>query len=233
MQDWLLDEYGLYCCRSTVYAYLQRAKWSRKVVSKHAAEQSQVLRDAWQRDTRLWRADQIVAIDESAANERTGDRKRGWAPSGRAAVAPYSAIRTERWSILPALTVDGYLAYDIEQGSFTQELVDNFICDQVLPHCNRWPNPRSILIMDNASIHKSERLQQICEDQGVLLYFIPSYSPDFNPIEQSFRALKSWIRKHYWMQETFQTFGQFLMYAIGQCGSSDARGYFHRSGYSN
>ena len=67
--------------------------------------------------------------------------------------------------------------------------------------------------MDNASIHKSEELQQMIEDQyvhkkssfvdvltkhasGMGLVFLPAYSPDLNPIEEAFSAIKAWIWKN-------------------------------------
>jgi hypothetical protein len=45
------------------------------------------------------------------SNERTGDRKYGWAPVGSACQVAHPFKRLERWILLPALTVDGYLDY--------------------------------------------------------------------------------------------------------------------------
>ena len=103
-----------------------------------------------------WDADQLVFLDESAANERTGDRKRGWSPVGLICEQFRPIKRSERWSILPALTVEGYIEYSIFQGAFTAELFIEFVEEKVLPHCNPYPGPRSVLILDNASIHKNE-----------------------------------------------------------------------------
>src|SRR5579859_1454660 len=66
---------------------------------------------------------QLIFVDESAANERTSHRKYGWLPKG---VRPHENIpfeRSERWSVLPAYTVNGFLTWDIEHGSFTQEVI--------------------------------------------------------------------------------------------------------------
>ena len=95
-------------------------------------------------------------MDESAANEYTSNRKHDWAPIG---VTPHEYRlfkRSERWSILSAYTVDGYITWEIMQGSFTAELFEEFIEFKVLPRCNPYPGERSIIIMDNASIHTSE-----------------------------------------------------------------------------
>ena len=51
--------------------------------------------------------------DEFACNERTGDRKYGWAPIGTIADSVETLKYSEKWSILPLYTVDGYIAWDI------------------------------------------------------------------------------------------------------------------------
>jgi transposase len=46
--------------------------------------------------------------------------------------------------------------------------------------------PGQVVIMDNASFHKSPRIRKIIENVGCQLLYLPPYSPDLNPIE------------HYW-----------------------------------
>src|SRR5438552_4144537 len=94
-------------------------------MQKHAAERNQILRDEWILKLAGWDASQLLFLDESAANERTMDRKYGWAPIG---VTPHeykSIKRSERWSILPVYTVDGFYVWDIIQGSYTNRKVVN------------------------------------------------------------------------------------------------------------
>ena len=86
------------------------------------------------------------------------DRKYGWAPIGMPSVESRSARRSERWSMLPAYTLDGYIAWDVRHGSYTTATFNDFIKNQVLPLCTLYPGPRSILIMDNAQIHRSQVL---------------------------------------------------------------------------
>ena len=115
-----------------------------------------MLRDHWRAKLTQWTASQLVFIDESAVNERTMDRKTGWAPIGVPAVDIRSIKRTKRWSILPAYTVDGYLTWDLIQDSYKADTFEDFIQNKVLPLCTPYPGPRSILIMDNAKIHRRE-----------------------------------------------------------------------------
>ena len=99
--------------------------------------------------------------------------------------------RSERWSILLALTVEGYISHIIFQGALTAALFKDFVEHQVLLNCTLYPGPRLIIILDNASIHKSARLQELCERSGVILEFLLPYLLDFNPIKATFKDLKA------------------------------------------
>ena len=154
------------------------------------------LRLRWEAKLAQWKADQLVFCDESASNERTLDRKRGWAPKGLLCRVAWNSKRSKRWSILPAITLEGYLTYDILHGGYTTAHFNNFIRTKVLPRMNPFPAPRSVLILDNASCHRSQELKEMCREAGVVLEFLPPYSPDFNPIKESFSALKAWIRRN-------------------------------------
>ena len=61
---------------------------------------------------------------------------------------------------------------------------------------NSWPNPRSVLLLDNCSLHHMDEVKQLCVDHGVVLEFLPPYSPEFAPVEMVFYNIKSWIRRH-------------------------------------
>jgi transposase len=231
MQDFLYDEFDLEVSIQTIHRILQKAHWSRKAVSARAAERSAPLRNAWIGIQKSWTADQLVFLDESAANERTGDRKFGWSPIGTACGVSRSIKRSERWSLLPALTIDGYLSYTITQGSITTEDFEAFVGEQVLPYCSPYPGPRSVLILDNASIHRSEQLQELCQEHGVLLKFLPPYSPDFNPIEATFGDIKAWIKRNHRLMEDFESFEAFLHFAVSQASGTHAGQHFREAGY--
>ena len=55
--------------------------------------------------------------------------------------------------------------------------------------------PGDIVIMDNLSCHKSPAVRRAIEAVGAQLWFLPKYSPDFNPIELAFAKLKAILRK--------------------------------------
>ena len=53
----------------------------------------------------------------------------------------------------------------------------------------------SVVILDNASFHKSAATRELVEQTGAKLLFLPPYSPDLNLIEHDFGALKK-IREY-------------------------------------
>ena len=55
---------------------------------------------------------------------------------------------------------------------------------------NPFPRKNSVIIMDNAKIHHDEVLIESIEEIGGKVIYLPSYSPDFNPIETAFHHLK-------------------------------------------
>jgi transposase len=104
----------------------------------------------------------------------------------------------------------------IYQGAISTDLFLEFLQERVLPNCEAFPGKRSVLVMDNASIHKDRRIQMACDDVGVLLQFLPPYSPDYNPIESTFKDLKTWIKANYFLAAEFKSFLDFLEFAIQQ-----------------
>ena len=141
-----------------------------------------------------------------------------------------SGKRSCRWSILPAITLEGYIVVDIYQESYNAFRFNEFIHLRVLPQCiSGW----LVLIIDNANSHRSDELKKLCREAGVELAFLPPYSPDFNPIEQSFHALKMWIRRNQKLTRSRRyknDFEAFLWLAVRSfMEGKDARGYFQSS----
>ena len=129
------------------------------------------------------------------------------------------------------LTLKGYISYFIFQRAFTSKLFKDFVKHQVLPNCMLYSGPRSIIVLDNASIYKSAQLQELCEQAGVILKFLPPYLPDFNPIETTFKDLKAWIRKNYTLMSKFKSFNRFLEFAISQACGVHTKTHFKKAGY--
>ncbi|KIL63077.1 hypothetical protein M378DRAFT_80334 [Amanita muscaria Koide BX008] len=101
-----------------------------------------------------------------------------------------------------------------------------------LPRMEPYPNDNSVLILDNCAIHKSTPLREVIEAQGCcLLVFLPPYSPDFNPIEESFSCVKAWIRRHWRHMQSAEVPEIALYEAAGAVTAEKAQEWFRHSGY--
>lgn len=93
--------------------------------------------------------------------------------------------------------------------------------------------PRSVLVLDNAATHYNLTFQRILHDAGIRVVFLPPYSPTFNPIEQAFAKVKSFLRRHH---RSFISAGlddaAAVFAAFHAISSSDCAGYVRNSGYS-
>jgi transposase len=94
------------------------------------------------------------------------------------------------------MDVHGFITHGHTTGTFTRGKFHDVFATKIAPYLNPWPLPRSILILDNAKIHMYEELQDLVLSKGALLFFLPPYSPDLNPIEVGFSLLKRWLMKY-------------------------------------
>lgn len=90
--------------------------------------------------------------------------------------------------------------------------------------------PGQIVILDNLSVHKQPALQQAIEAAGCEVLFLPTYSPDFNPIEQAFAKIKQILRRT--EARTTQALEAAIAQALALVTATDAVGFFRGCGYS-
>lgn len=226
---YVYDAYDVNIDASTVWRILQRHGWTRKACERIAAQRSPELRAAFaERQQRYMRADKVVCVDETASSERTGWRKYGWSIKNTPCSVRGSLKRSERWSVLPAITVNGYLPGTlIHQGSINAQLFEEWLEFTVLPQLEEG----SIIGMDNASIHRTQRVRDIVAAANCWLEYLPPYSPDFNPIELSFGWLKLWVKRHFHEYSLYRTFEEFLEQGIAEVQGPVARTWFKHCGY--
>jgi transposase len=235
MQEMLDTEFDIEVHTSNIWRRLKKEGLSWKRGERRHPQRNEDSCDLWLAKAMNWKASQLVVVDESSTNERALDRRWGWSPKGTAYRMTQSvARRSKSWSILPAIGINGYLYYEIYQGSFDSERFLHFI-ESVLKFMNPYPGPRSVLIMDNCRTHHAPELQEMCDAKGVLLEYLPAYSPHLSPIEESFSVLKAWVRSHrefgkYWAAQ--DEFGMFLHTAVRRANLGErARGLFRSCGY--
>jgi transposase len=176
-----------------------------------------------------------VYVDESGCDRRVGFRRTGWSPLGVTPVQIAKFHRGQRYQILPAYSQNGILLSRIFQGTTDSAMFEDFI-EQLLHHCGRYPQPNSVLVMDNASSHRSERIEQMCHAAGVKLLYLPPYSPDLNPVEEFFAELKAFVKRNWKLYEENpgQGFRAFLEWCADMVGGKEksAKGHFRHVGWT-
>jgi transposase len=151
MAVFLYDEFNVLVTTSTISRALKSIGWTKKTTRHIAKERNADLRDYYLYNLSAFCSYHLVYVDESGCDKRIGFRRTGWAPLGVAPVQVARFHRDRRYQILPAYTQEGVLLSRIFKGTTDSVLYEDFI-DQLLHHCGRWPEPKSVLVMGQCII---------------------------------------------------------------------------------
>jgi transposase len=132
----------------------------------------------------------FVFLDETGASTNMV-RRSGWAPKGERLVdaAPHGYWRTT--TFVAGLRASGIIAPFVLDGPMTSEAFRAYVEQGLVPELE----PGDAVVMDNLRPHKVAGVQEAIRAAGASVLYLPSYSPDFNPIEQLFAKLKELLRK--------------------------------------
>ena len=100
--------------------------------------------------------------------------------------------KNKNLSVLGAFDSEGMVATTSKLGAMTRADFEQFLRGDLLP-CLL---PGSILVLDNASIHKSGRIESLVSKAGYRVLYLPPYSPGLNPIELAWAFVKHLVRKY-------------------------------------
>ncbi len=144
----------------------------------------------WRQEAATWEASRLVFLDECGVHTAM-HRLYARAPKGQRAYGEVPRNRGKNTTVLGALSCQGVQAVMTLQGATDRLAFEAFIEQVLLPTLV----PGQIVVLDNLSAHKSQTAQKMVEDKGCAWVFLPSYSPDFNPIEQMWSKFKSDLRR--------------------------------------
>lgn len=132
----------------------------------------------------------LVFIDETSVTTKM-TRLRGRSRKGERlkAHAPFGHWGTQ--TFIAALRCDGLTAPWIIDKAMNRAAFDTYIETQLAPTLYRG----DIVILDNLAVHKSAKATECLRRKGAWFLFLPTYSPDLNPIEMAFAKLKAHLRK--------------------------------------
>jgi transposase len=128
LQSQLLSVRNTHLLIATISRLLARCKLTRKHLQRIASERDEELRGIWKADMAQYEdPDVFVALDESAVDDQTIQRRFGRSMAGSPCVRRAAFLRGTRYSVLPALTTEGIIALDIFEGSVTKDRFLAFI----------------------------------------------------------------------------------------------------------
>lgn len=165
-------------------------------------------------ETLVLNARQCVFLDETAKDRSASRRRRFWSPRGTTptATATFQGSHGKRYSMLAACDVEGFIldaCEVVERDGSAGSTVDTEIFTLWLGNClvpklgNYSLNEaRSIVVLDNATIHHSDEIVELIESTGAVVLYLSPYSPDLNPIEYMFGQYKQSLKRqhdtHWW-----------------------------------
>jgi transposase len=190
-----------------------------------ATERDEAKRRTWIRLIRNVDARRLVFIDESGANI-TLARRYGRAPRDERCYGSAPRNYDENLTLFASLSLEGMQAAMLLDGAADGVSFQVYVERILIPTLR----PRQLVVMDNLSVHKRPAIRTAIEAAGCRVLFLPSYSPDFNPIEQAFSKIKAYLRRM--GARTKESLEAAIGEALDLVTTSDATGYFRHCGYS-
>ena len=190
-----------------------------------AAERNEGKRRTWYRIVKNIDPNRLVFIDESGANITLVPRY-GRAPKGQRCHGSQPRGHYRHLTLFASLSLAGIDAPMILEGAADRAAFRVYVERVLVPTLR----PGQIVILDNLSVHKQPALRHAIESVGCRVLFLPTYSPDFNPIEQAFAKIKQLLRRA--QAHTTEALQEAIAQAIDRVTPTDAHGFFRGCGYS-
>lgn len=180
----------------------------------------------WNRIKARIEASRLVFIDETWIKTNMAPL-RGWCRRGQRLKTRVPHGHWKTLTFLAALRIGQVTAPCVFDGPINGECFLAYV-EQVLVPSLR---PRNIVVMDNLGSHKAQATKDAIERAGARLIFLPPYSPDLNPIKQTFSKIKCVLRKA--MGQTVQAVEAAIADVIPAITPTECSNYFRNAGYAS
>ena len=168
--------------------------------------------------------EKLVFVDECGTHTSLAPIY-GYAPRGEWLRLSVPRNRGKNTTLLSSMTTRGMGASLAVEGSTTARVFEAYVEKVLAPSLHSG----QVVVMDNLGAHRPKRIRELIEEQGCELLYLPAYSPDYNPIEEAFAKIKSFLRR------TAARSKEALIEAIGGALSAitiaDAQSFFEHAGY--
>ena len=149
----------------------------------------------------------------------------GYAPKGERLRLWVPRRRGKNTTLLSSMTVGGMGPSMAVEGATRARVFETYVKEVLAPSLE----PGRIVVMDNLGAHRPKRVRGLIEEKGCELLYLPSYSPDYNPIEEAFAKMKNLLRKA--SARTKEALVEAIGAALAAVSAKDARGFFEHAGY--
>jgi transposase len=190
-----------------------------------ASERDEETRSAWRAAAAQLDPQQFVFVDESGTHTAL-TRHYGWAPHERRATGSVPRNHGKNTTLVAALAPDGLHEPWLIEGAMDTVTFEWYIAEQLAPTLR----PGQVVVVDNLSAHKADRIRQAIEARHCQLLFLPPYSPDFTPIEQAFSKIKAILRGL--GARSKEALQEAVRFAIEAITPHDAVAWFAHAGYA-
>ena len=146
-------------------------------------------------------------------------------PRGRRAHGSAPRNHGPNRTTIASLTLDGLAAGLVLEGALSTRAFEVYVEHSLAPRLQ----PGQIVAVDNLRQQQSARTRELIEARGAELWFLPSYSPDLNPIEEAFSKVKTFLRSA--EARAHEALVGAIWAALATISPADARGYFAHGGY--
>ncbi len=164
-------------------------------------------------------------IDESGFH-LSMTRLRARAPRGERAYGEVPRNRGKNQTLIASITLEGGMGEALAiEGSTDAELFEAYVEEFLAPTLEAG----QVLVLDGLGAHRTERVRELIEARGAELVFLPSYSPDLNPIEEAFSKIKNLVRKA--AARTREALNEAISEAMSAITLEDVAGWFSHCGY--
>ena len=180
----------------------------------------------------FFHTDQIVWLDETGCDRRDQIRKYGYSLRGERPVYHRLFHRGSRISAITAMSTDGIIALELFQGTLNGDRYLDFLRGTLIPEMQPFNglSPQSVLVLDNCSVHHISGAIDLLREAGILVVFLPPYSPDLNPVEELFSAVKYYLKEHDEILQAMRNPTPLIKSAFDYISPEQCKGWIHHSG---
>jgi transposase len=193
--------------------------------SQIASERDEEIRGLWRWLASRFDARRLVFVDESGFNTSM-TRLYARAPRGKRAYGKVPRNRGKNTTLIAAITLEGAIGTSMTiEGATDSEAFEAYVEHFLAPSLCEG----QVVVLDGLGAHRPKKIRELIEARGADLLFLPSYSPDFNPIEEAFSKVKTLVRKEgaRVREALFEAIGR----ALAAVTTEDATGWFAHAGY--